>query len=550
MVVGEGRDIAVLPAPDLSARTPAAERPSVTATLTSLGNLVVDEWCDPVVARIGAVSAGVTTAAARTAVAEQDLLDTYLWGAAELAARVRASTARERREWGAREMLTELALALRLPEGTLAHKLARLARLAELPRLREASLAGLVSSWHVDVVLDVFRSVTDPALLARADDFLAERAVRMTAPELRACARGWRSRHVPRTDEQRGLNLSARRVDVTPADDDLCFLTALIPAAQAVAIDHKLDQCAATAIEAGDERTHAQVRADALVDLLLSPGSFVMPPDGGGDWHEAEVPALSGVCDVGDRLPGGANGSTERAPGSTVPGWVFGVRPEVVLTVPVLSLLGRGDEPAQLEGFGPIDLDTARMLAATAPSFVRVLTHPETGAVLSLGRDRYRLPEDLRRVVRLRDRTCRFPGCRRRARGCDIDHSRAWVDGGSTETCNLACLCRKHHRLKHQMTWTVTHEPHDVLRWRSPLGLSYWTQPDGIWPRQPAPPSSIGPPPGVASAPSIGSLSGVGLQRGIPPSIGSPPAKPLPGTSSAAAEACDFSSGYPDEPPF
>lgn len=515
--IGTGLDLAGLPLPDrplpdLPWRAPAGDRPAMTAFVTASGDLVVDEWCDPVVARIGAVVAGTSAATARTAAADQDLVAAYLWGAAELASRVHGTTAlRERREWGAREMLTELALALRLPEGTLAHRLARLARLATLPGLRAANLSGLVSSWHVDAVLDVLRAVTDPALLARADAFLAERATRMTAPELRACARGWRARHVPRTDEQRRANLDTRRVDITPADDDLCFLTALIPAAQAMAIDHRLDQCAAAAVGTGDERTRTQVRADVLVDLLLSPGGLTLPaPDEDG---------ASGRSTAGaDDLPSGGPGvRNDDSSGQAVPGWVLGIRPEVVLTVPVLALLGHSDEPAHLEGFGPIDLETARLLAAHAPSFIRVLTHPETGAVLSVGRDRYRLPEDLRRAVRLRDRTCRFPGCRRPARGCDIDHSRAWAAGGGSELCNLECLCRKHHRLKHEMRWTVTHESNGTLRWHSPIGLSYWTEPGGTWPARPAPP---------------------------------PTAEPPPGPSPILVGASHASSGYPAEPPF
>ena len=90
--------------------------------------------------------------------------------------------------------------------------------------------------------------------------------------------------------------------------------------------------------------------------------------------------------------------------------------------------------------------------------------------------------------VRCRDLTCRFPGCRRPAVGCDLDHSLAWVDGGTTGLCNLACLCRKHHRLKHEMRWTVTHESNGTLRWRTPTGFTYWTEPGGLWPPRPAPP--------------------------------------------------------------
>jgi hypothetical protein len=63
--------------------------------------------------------------------------------------------------------------------------------------------------------------------------------------------------------------------------------------------------------------------------------------------------------------------------------------------------------------------------------------------------DGYTPGAELDRFVRLRDRRCRFPGCRRRARACDLDHRREWP-AGSTSHENLCCLCEHHHRLKHQ----------------------------------------------------------------------------------------------------
>lgn len=116
-----------------------------------------------------------------------------------------------------------------------------------------------------------------------------------------------------------------------------------------------------------------------------------------------------------------------------------------------------------------------------------MLTHPETGTVLSVGRDRYTVPADLRRAVAIRDRTCRFPGCRRRAASCDVDHSTAWADGGTTGLDNLATLCRKHHRLKHETGWRVVHEGGGTLRWHSPTGRRYRTRPaTALWPPPPA----------------------------------------------------------------
>jgi hypothetical protein len=556
VLVGSGWDATGVPLPTgapvpVPPAVAAAEGTVVTALVTRFGDLVVDEWCDPLLAEVGGVVFDVRAATARQAQAEARLVSCYLWGAAELAARAGGSREHDRREWGARGMLAELAVALHLPEATLARRLARSTRLEAMPGLLAEHRRGAVSAWHLDVVLDVMRGVSDPQVLAQADAFLAERASRMTAPQLRASARGWRDRHVPRTDEQRRANLADRRVDVTPADEDLCWLTALIPAAQALAIDARLDAIAAEVDGPDEPRTRAQVRADALVDLLLVPGARPGLPSGtplvGADevGVEAATEAAGQLAEppaVADALrgraedpripgdePGGPAAETVRpAPGDErggpaadesvrpapddacgLPAWVAGVRAEVVLTVPVLSLLGHSDEPAHLEGVGPIDMDTATLLAANAPSFVRVLTHPETGAVLSVGRDRYRIPEDLRRTLQIRDVTCRFPGCRRPARRCDVDHVRAWADGGPTECCNLQCLCEKHHRLKHEMGWAPTLEPDGAVRWRSPIGLSYWTQPGGVWPPRPAP----------------------------------PPARP-PAASSPAA------SGYPDEPPF
>ena len=107
-----------------------------------------------------------------------------------------------------------------------------------------------------------------------------------------------------------------------------------------------------------------------------------------------------------------------------------------------MMLLGHSDEPGHLEGHGPIDPDTAREIAARAPSFRRILTHPETGVVLSIGRDRYQVPKDLRRYLRVRDETCRWPGCRRAAAHSNLNHTLDWQFDGHTAHNNLAPLTR------------------------------------------------------------------------------------------------------------
>jgi hypothetical protein len=154
------------------------------------------------------------------------------------------------------------------------------------------------------------------------------------------------------------------------------------------------------------------------------------------------------------------------------------VRPQLDVSVPVLTLLGHSETPGTLDGVTPIDADTARRLAAAAPSFTRILTDPETGVVLSVGRKRYRPPPDLARYIRLRDGTCRFPGCNRRARHTQIDHTVQRQDGGPTRWDNLACLCEKHHHLKDETAWKVVQLDRGVLQWTSPAGRIYTTEPE------------------------------------------------------------------------
>jgi hypothetical protein len=47
----------------------------------------------------------------------------------------------------------------------------------------------------------------------------------------------------------------------------------------------------------------------------------------------------------------------------------------------------------------------------------------------------------LRHLVRIRQRTCTAPGCRRSADPCDLDHTVPYANGGRTCECNLAPTC-------------------------------------------------------------------------------------------------------------
>ncbi|WP_152683741.1 HNH endonuclease signature motif containing protein, partial [Pseudarthrobacter siccitolerans] len=154
---------------------------------------------------------------------------------------------------------------------------------------------------------------------------------------------------------------------------------------------------------------------------------------------------------------------------------------DVLVTVPVLALFDITDEPATLDGYGPIPASMARELVANgASSFYRVLVDPRDGAPLEIGRTSYRLTKPMKKALQLRDGKCTFPGCNNPSLDNEADHLQAWKDGGNTGISNLAQLCPKHHHLKHNTGWTPT--PATATEppgWTSPTGRHYKAeQPD------------------------------------------------------------------------
>lgn len=340
-----------------------------------------------------------------------------------------------------RILVSELACALRIPERS-ADNLAGISSVlvSSFPATLAALGDGQIGYRHAQVIVDQLSGLPQTDLGSQEVDAL-RLAQTLTASQLERRLRAKRERLHPESIAKRHTAAVENRcVELVPARDGMAWISALLPAPQAVGAYNYLTDLAIAARTPGDERTLPQRRADSWADRML-----------------------------GQRSEGG------------------GIRPRVLVAVPVLSMLKRSTEPAELEGYGPIDADTARELAAEAPSFVRILTHPESSAILSVGRDRYTVPKDLKTWLRLRDATCRFPGCSRPAERCDIDHTESWSQGhGRTEHDNLAHLCRWHHRLKHTSAWQVTQSAGGTLHWQSPTGRRYETRAAVAMPAVPA----------------------------------------------------------------
>lgn len=306
------------------------------------------------------------------------------------------------------------------------------------------------------------------------DEGALDRALRLPPARFSVSARALRER-VHRESLQTRHRRAARDRGVWLAAelDGMATLTALLPADRAHDALAHVDRAARHLRVAPDEgRTLAQLRADAFADLLTRSTGGAGSRAGASSIHRAEERPAGAGDRTGDGAPFAVPTTTPpTATSPPTPSAPPDRRASIVITVPALTLLGAGDEPARLDGYGPIDLDTARRLAGEATSWVRILTHPLTGVPLALDRSTYRVPTALRRWLGVTSPTCVFPGCGRPARECDLDHLAAWSAGGVTDDDNLAPECRHHHRIRHETRWNPSRDPDTGdLRWTSPLG--------------------------------------------------------------------------------
>ena len=320
------------------------------------------------------------------------------------------------REIAWRSMAAEIAVATHQADRTVQAMMGRAtALLHDLPAVLDALACGRISFAHARVIHEHAIGL-ESDVLDEYQRLALDRAETTTPGKLAARAKVIAVRIRAEAFEQRHARAREdRTVSIRDLDNGMSELIHVLRTPFAAAIVDRLTRQAKAVAATGDPRTRDQLRSDLATDLLLT-----------------------GEPAVGEDAPHSA---------------AEGIRAEVSIVIPALTLLGHGNEPATLAGRGPIDLDTACRLAGEASEVVRVLTHPVTGMVIAA--DTYHPTASLRRYLAARDRHCRFPTCNRDARWCDIDHTIAWEDGGTSTPDNLAHLCRGHHTIKHHGGWTV-----------------------------------------------------------------------------------------------
>jgi len=354
-----------------------------------------------------------------------------------------------------RSIAAEVGGVLRLTDRTVQQRIGEAREIVEqYPAALAAWETGRITRGHVRVITDA-GGVVSPDGRAEYEAAAIARCERDTSNRVRSEVEILAERLADRSFTERHRDAAAaRQVRLCPGRTGMSALIADVPTVLGDGAMDRLTQQAQIIIDsrdASDEdtRTLDQVRADILMDLLLA----------GAPSHDPTA--------------------QDDGPGS-----LGAVRAQVQVIVPALTLLGKDEGPADLVGRSPIDADTARCLAGSTHSWARVLTQPVEGTVLAV--DRYRTPWPQRRFLRARDQHCRFPGCRRAAIRCEIDHTIDAANGGPTALWNLAHLCQRHHSMKQFTLWRVRQRKGGILEWTSPSGRIYRED-------APAPPVSFAP---------------------------------------------------------
>jgi hypothetical protein len=321
---------------------------------------------------------------------------------------------------------------------------------SELPQTFARLRAGRTSEWRAVLV------ARETAWLSRADRHevdaqlaprlatLGDRRVELEAKKL-----------AYRLDPEGALAqvrraAGDRHVSLRPAPEVMARLTALLPMAQGVATYASLRQEADRRIAAGDGRSRGQIMADTVVERLT------------GQACAADVPV------------------------------------EINLVMTDQTLLGFGDgqdEPAHLEGYGPVPAPVARRLAldpqGSLPRWIRRLyTRPRSNQLVAVESSRREFSAGQQHFLRLRDQWCRTPWCEAPIRHSDHVHPAG--EGGRTSTDNGQGHCEACNHAKQAPGWRTRAFPSrdgHLVEIATPTGHHYRSRPPDL----PGLPSWAGP---------------------------------------------------------
>ncbi|MFE6650075.1 HNH endonuclease, partial [Nocardioides sp. NPDC057772] len=150
------------------------------------------------------------------------------------------------------------------------------------------------------------------------------------------------------------------------------------------------------------------------------------------------------------------------------------------------SLANDSDQPAMVEGYGPVPAAWAREALSDAEIFVRRLFTDPAGQLVAMESRSRKAPDGLAEFIATRDGgICRTVGCDAPIR--NIDHARRHADGGTTSAENLQGLCERCNQAKEAIGWQARPGPDGSITTITPTGHVYTSPPPETWRPDPPP---------------------------------------------------------------
>lgn len=366
----------------------------------------------------------------------------------------------------------EMAAALRVATQSIESQLRYASDLVgPMAPLGDALLAGHLSAAHAAAIARELSRLPLAGDSSRVDEFAQQcaRILAIVVPYAASHTPGQSARRtrglvlttdpVSAKDRRRETAEREHGVWLSSREEGTCEITAVLPVGHGHALMDAITALARNPLFETSEGcvTAGQRRVAALMTLALG--------DPGSD-HRAEGPVAEAKLNAGVSVVVPLSVLTS-GEGAGLGGTVAG---EAVSADVILDLLAEVD----------------------ASSTLRRLVVDSSGCIVDAGRTRYSISDTQRHLIVLRDGTCRFPGCSRAARRCEIDHATAYECGGCTDLDNLGPLCKHHHQLKTHGGWTITRsERSGACTWRSPLGRVYEHRPPDLIPLPLGPPAAV-----------------------------------------------------------
>jgi hypothetical protein len=384
-----------------------------------------------------------------------------------------------------------------------------------LPATARALRAGVIDYPRTRLIAEATRILPDDQARQVESEILAE-AGQQTPGRLRAAvARAVLAVDPEAATRRREEAQKDPRVRRWQEDAGTAALAGYaLPPAEVLEADQRLTGQALALRAVGLPGSLEELRARAYLDALL--GRDSTPPQPPSDPAAPAAPSdpAPAAASSGPAAPSAPSGPAPSALPSAPPDQRR-VAARINLILPLATALGLAEQPGTVAGFGPVDAPLARDLAGLA------VRHPATRCCITLTGDNgqaighgclpgpvvwgklatrgmtlainrlaqgdcdhrhqesgYQPSRKLQHLIWARNPTCTAPGCRCLAARCDLDHTIPYDQGGRTCECDLAPLCRHHHRCKQSKGWRLTQPQPGVMLWTTPAGRHYRTEPD------------------------------------------------------------------------